>query len=83
MQITSVNETYYSEFFPGPQGGSSGSAPIAPQDIVNINSSIADMSDEEVEELLQSTIQIINEDSVNALSVHSLTPERVYSLLAE
>ncbi|MBQ7607868.1 MAG: hypothetical protein IJU76_07840 [Desulfovibrionaceae bacterium] len=83
MHITSVNETYYSEFFQSTNGGNSGSAPIAPQDIVSINSDIANMSDEEVEELLQNTIQVIGEDSVNALSVHTLNPQRVYSLLAE
>ncbi|MBQ7456112.1 MAG: hypothetical protein IJS54_00665 [Desulfovibrio sp.] len=83
MNITSVNNTYYAEFFPSNQGGSSGSAPIAPQDIVNINS-LSDMTDEEVEELLQNTIQTIQEDPVGALAVHNgLTPDRVYSLLAQ
>ncbi len=83
MHITSVNESYYTEFFPSAQGGNSGSAPIAPQDIVSINSDIANMTDEEVEELLQNTIQVISEDSVNALSVHVLNPSRVYSLIAD
>jgi hypothetical protein len=41
------------------------------------------MTDEEVEQLLQDTIHVIGEDSVNALSVHILNPSRVYSLIAE
>jgi len=83
MNITSVNNTYYSEFFPINQGGNSGSAPIAPQDIADINNYV-DMTDEEVEELLSSTIQTIQSDVVSALSVHNgLTPERVSYLLAE
>ncbi|MBR3663664.1 MAG: hypothetical protein IKN64_03310 [Desulfovibrio sp.] len=81
MHISSIDNAYLTELYLPESEGHSGSAPVAPQDIVNL-SSLPEMTDEEVEGLMQETIQMIGNDSVSALSVHSgLDTNRVFALL--
>ncbi|MBQ7585206.1 MAG: hypothetical protein IJU40_03025 [Desulfovibrionaceae bacterium] len=84
MNITGIENFRYTDFIPLDKEGNidPSQAPIQPQDIVNF-STLPDMSDEEVEDLMNETIQMIGNDYVGAMSVHSgLDPQRVYSLLA-
>ena len=83
MYISGVENFQFPGFIPQNNDGNinPSSAPIQPQDIVNLNA-LPDMTDEEVESLMNETLQMIGSDYVNALSVHSdLDPSRVYSLL--
>ena len=81
MNISSINTSYLSGFFAPDIDKNSGSGPIAPQDTLSL-SQFPDMSDAEVEGLMEETIQMISDDSVGALSVHSgLDPNRVFALL--
>ncbi|MBQ7739515.1 MAG: hypothetical protein IJT59_07670 [Desulfovibrionaceae bacterium] len=83
MNITSIDNFRFTGFIPQNDDGNidPSAAPIQPQDIVDINA-LPDMTDEEVEGLMAETIQMIGDDYVNALSVHSgLNANRVYSLL--
>ncbi|MCR5814260.1 MAG: hypothetical protein K6G15_07195 [Desulfovibrio sp.] len=81
MNISSIDNAYLTELYLPERDGHNGSAPVAPQDIVNL-STLPDMTDEEVEGLMQETIQMIGSDSVNALSVHNgLDANRVFALL--
>ena len=81
MNISSIDNAYLTELYLPERDGHSGSAPVAPQDIVNL-SSLPDMTDEEVESLMQETIQMIGSDAIGALSVHSgLDANRVFALL--
>ena len=83
MNIAGVENFRFSGFIPQNNEGNidPSSAPIQPQDIVNLNA-LPDMTDEEVEGLMSETLQMIGDDYLGALSVHSgLDPNRVYSLL--
>ncbi|MCR4666055.1 MAG: hypothetical protein K5657_02040 [Desulfovibrio sp.] len=84
MNISSVNsQSYFSDLFTNDSEheGNNGSAPIAPQDSISVTG-FPEMTDEEVEGLMEETIQMISDDSGSALSVHSgLDPNRVFALL--
>ena len=59
----------------------SGSAPAAMGDVINVSMPSL-LSDEEAENVLAETMQMISQSPVDALGVHSgLTPERTFALL--
>ena len=82
MNIASIDSSYLSGLFPSDEHqGNTGSAPVAPQDSISL-SALPDLSDDEIEGLMEETIQMISDDAVGALSVHNgLDSNRVFALL--
>lgn len=81
MNISGIDNAYLHGTFTPDLGRNPGSAPVAPQDTIDL-SRLPEMSDEEIEGLMEETIQMISDDSYRALSVHSgLDQNRVYALL--
>ena len=84
MNITALNTSHFSgipnsRFLENIPASISSMDDIS--DIVDVNL-LPEMTDEEVEGLMNETIQMIGSDSVNALSVHSgIDPNRVFTLL--
>lgn len=81
MNITTVNASPMQGIVFPFENSNEVTRAVSSRDIVDVNE-LPDMSDEEVESLLQDTLRMIGDDSVNALSVHSgLDPNRVFALL--
>ena len=83
MNIAGIDNFRLTGFIPQDVEGSQGTsgAPLETNDIVNLNT-LPDMSDEEVEALMTETEQMIGNDYLSALTVHSgLDENRVYRLL--
>ncbi len=82
MNISAINNSFMNSLFAKDQDANGTPSPAAPlSDIVTLNE-LPDLTDAEVENLMNETIQMIGADAAGALSVHNgLDPNRVYSLL--
>ncbi len=82
MNISAISSAFVNPIsLPGQNDPAAAPVTPQPQDVVNLNC-LPDMTDEEIDGLMNETIAMIGADSVSALSVHSgLDPNRVFSLL--
>lgn len=80
MEISGINPNNHFAF-PLPDKDDSGSTPAAVQDVVNLSVPSL-LEDDEVDGVLDDTLNMIAQDNVAALSVHGgLSESRVFALL--